>query len=390
MTPLHARYAALSQQPDFEPDPAQLQALSALEAVTERINAAHASFARFGLRRPTPPSGLWLWGPVGRGKTLLMDLFFETLAEPRKQRLHFHHFMRHIHRDLTALSGHAEPLPLIAERLAKTTRVLCFDEFFVSDIADAMLLGRLMIELFKHGVFLVATSNLHPQQLYADGLQRQRFLPAIAALQQHCQTHCMDGTKDHRLRQLHQADLFLSSRHASTEQQLQQHLEQYGGAAQTEHQPLTVEGRDIPCRARNQRIAWFSFEALCEGPRSQLDYIALTKRFDGLIVSDIPALICDQETYWVVQGTEDRPASATNQRRFLGSNEDQTRRFISLIDELYDRSVILIASCDVSIAQLYPTGPLAFAFERTRSRLLEMQSQEYLQRQRRCDQVPSC
>lgn len=398
---LHDRYHQLSQQPDFEADPDQLIALAELEAVAQRLNANHPNTAWQRLSySPSAPLGLWLWGAVGRGKTLLMDLFFESLAEPRKQRSHFHHFMRHLHQRLSKLSGQPEPLALIATELAGANKVLCFDEFFVSDIGDAMLLGRLFDELFKQGVFLVATSNLHPDQLYQDGLQRQRFLPAITAIKQHCRIHQMNGMHDHRLRQLHQSELFLDSLDPQTWGRLEQHFQWLcSGHGQLpmpfEHQrsapkppisssPLQVLGREITCLQNHKKIAWFRFSDLCDGPRSQLDYIALADRFDSLIVSDIPALRCDGDSLWVVQGTEDRPASATNQRRFLGPNDDQCRRFISLIDELYDRSVVLIASCQVGIEQLYPSGPLAFAFERTRSRLLEMQSNEYQQRSRKC------
>ncbi|MEH6648448.1 MAG: cell division protein ZapE [Motiliproteus sp.] len=396
---LNERYLQLSQRPDFEADPGQLIAMAELEAVAERLNASHQQSAWPRLNNTPPaPLGLWLWGAVGRGKTLLMDLFFESLDEPRKQRSHFHHFMRHLHQRLSKLSGQPEPLALVAAELAGSNKILCFDEFFVSDIGDAMLLGRLFDALFKQGVFLVATSNLHPDQLYQDGLQRQRFLPAIAAIKQHCQIHQMTGPRDHRLRQLHRSELFLDSSDSQTLAVLQQHYRSRCAAQelplkpQGEHNPalvdtpqlspLSILGRDIPCLANYQQTAWFSFPALCDGPRSQLDYIALADRFDCLIVSGIPALRCNNDNLWVVQGTEDHPASATNQRRFLGPNDDQCRRFISLIDELYDRSVMLIASCQVGIEQLYPAGPLAFAFERTRSRLLEMQSHEYQQRSR--------
>ncbi|MFT6915852.1 MAG: cell division protein ZapE [Motiliproteus sp.] len=386
MTTLQARYDTLSLRPDFTADPSQQQAIDALDAVSERICTPVRRF-----QKPPPALGLWLWGPVGRGKTLLMDLFFKSLPEPRKQRLHFHHFMRGVHQDLNLLAGHADPLALVASRLAGRIRVLCFDEFFVSDIADAMLLGRLFEKLFDQGVFLIATSNQHPEQLYNEGLQRQRFLPAIDAIKRHCQTHKIHGEKDHRRRQLQQAELFLDSTDPGTYLRLQQHFTELSGRDPSSTEPsstglsnqseqLQILGRTIPCKAWSQQCAWFSFDALCEGPRSQLDYIELAERFSHLILSEIPSLCGDGEVLWVVQGTEDRLASATNQRRFLGSNDDRTRRFISLIDELYDRSVVLIAAADVGIEQLYPNGPLAFAFARTRSRLWEMQSLQYLQR----------
>jgi len=373
MADLQARYNMLCQRQDFEADPAQQQALSALADVTVRISKTARLF-----HKSPPARGLWLWGPVGRGKTLLMDLFFESLSESKKQRLHFHHFMRRLHQDLNRLSGHPDPLSLVAKQLTHCTHVLCFDEFFVSDIADAMLLGRLFEQLFARGMFLVATSNQHPDQLYPDGLQRQRFLHTIELLKQHCHIHAIDGTTDHRLRQLQQARLFLDASNADTERLLQQHFAQFS-TTEGQQQTLQILGRPIPCRLWSQNSVWFSFSALCEGPRSHLDYIDIAERFSCLILSDIPSLDSTNETFWVVQGTEDRLASATNQRQFLGRNDDIARRFISLIDELYDRSVVLIASADVSIDNLYPSGPLEFAFARTRSRLREMQSRLYLQ-----------
>lgn len=376
MTALQARYDALSLRPDFETDATQQQAIYALEAVTERICTPVRRF-----QKHPPVLGLWLWGPVGRGKTLLMDLFFESLPESKKQRLHFHHFMRRIHQDLNLLAGHPDPLARVASQLASSTRVLCFDEVFVSDIADAMLLGRLFEKLFDQGVYLVATSNQHPDQLYSDGLQRQRFLPAIEAIKRHCQPHQINGEQDHRLRQLQRSDLFLDATDPSTNQRLQHYFTELSGANPPKTGALQILGRQIPCKAWSQQSAWFNFDALCQGPRSQLDYIELAQRFSHLVLSRIPSLSGDGELLWVVQGTEDRPASATNQRRLLGSNDDQTRRFISLIDELYDRSVVLIASAEVGIDQLYPNGPLEFAFARTRSRLWEMQSLYYQQRQ---------
>ena len=378
MTPLQIRYNRLNQKPDFESDPCQQRAIIALDALGKRILSATQQ--RFQKR--SPGIGLWLWGPVGRGKTLLMDLFFETLPEPNKRRLHFHHFMRRVHEDLNRLAGHPDPLTLIANQLRKTTLVLCFDEFFVADIADAMLLGRLFEKLFEQGIFLIATSNQHPDQLYSNGLQRQRFLPAITAIKKHCQIHSLDGEKDHRLRTLATAQLFLKTSDPQTHLRLKQHFQKLGSTVTKHQEPLSVLGRQIPCQAWNEQIAWFNFVDLCEGPRSQLDYMELADRFHTLIVSQIPSLRGDKETLWVVQGTEDKPASATNQRRFLGGNDDNCRRFISLIDELYDRAVVLIASSEIGIDQLYPDpdAPLAFAFARTRSRLKEMQSENYLQR----------
>lgn len=306
-----------------------------------------------------------------------MDLFCQQLPDELFQRLHFHHFMRQVHLELTALSGQPDPLTKIAEQISADTRVLCFDEFFVSDIGDAMLLGRLMTQLFRRGTALVATSNQHPDQLYNDGLQRQRFLPAIEAIKQHCHLIHLDGGQDHRRRQLFNAGLFLLN---PPRQQLQRLFIELAGAPTKQCQPLMVEGRPIECEQSNPQAAWFRFQALCEGPRSANDYIALAERYRIILLSDIPCLEGSGNSNWVVQGTEDAPASATNQRRFLGNNDDRTRRFIALVDELYDRSVLLVAAAEVDIDQFYPVGALAQAFERTRSRLIEMQSEAYRQR----------
>ncbi|WP_421863856.1 cell division protein ZapE [Motiliproteus sp.] len=379
MGDLHARYRALSRRQQLDADPAQLACLEPLQTLIDHLQQRpHRLSFRRRLAPSVPPRGIWLYGPVGRGKTLLMDLFCQQLPDSHFQRLHFHHFMRRVHQQLTALSGQPDPLASIATQISADTRVLCFDEFFVNDIGDAMLLGRLMTQLFQRGTVLVATSNQHPDQLYADGLQRQRFLPAIDVLKQHCRILHLDGGQDHRRRQLDNADLFLLNPDRS---QLQQRFDELAGSPVVQGVPLTIEGRAIPCVQHNEQAAWFRFDALCEGPRSANDYMALAERFKIILLSHIPDLSGSTETHWVVQGTEDRPASATNRRRFPGTNDDRTRRFIALIDELYDRAVLLLAAADVEIDQLYPGGILIEPFERTRSRLIEMQSEAY---RRRC------
>ncbi|RDE24326.1 AFG1 family ATPase [Motiliproteus coralliicola] len=378
MGDLYARYRALSRQQQFDTDPAQLACLEPLQALIDSIERPPRRLSfRSRHSQSAALQGIWLYGPVGRGKTLLMDLFCQQLPAHRSQRLHFHHFMRRVHQQLTALSGQPDPLVRIAEQISADIDILCFDEFFVSDIGDAMLLGRLMAQLFQRGTVLVATSNQHPDQLYADGLQRQRFVPAIDLLKQHCRIIHLDGGLDHRRRQLNHADLFLLNPDRS---RLQLRFEQLAGPALVQGQPIALEGRSVSCEQYNDHAAWFDFDALCEGPRSANDYMALAERFGIILLSGIPDLKGSSDANWVVQGTEDMPASATNRRRFLGSNDDRTRRFIALIDELYDQSVLLLAAAEVTIGQLYPSGALSEPFERTRSRLIEMQSEAYRQR----------
>lgn len=306
-----------------------------------------------GARVP-PPQGVYLWGSVGRGKTYLMDVFFDSLPFSAKQRLHFHRFMQDIHHQLALKKGQANPLEHIADDLAQSYCVLCLDEFFVTDIGDAMLLGNLVQALFQRGVVLVTTSNIVPAELYENGLQRERFIPAIRALEAHTEVINLVSVMDYRLRQLQQATLYLTPITPNTEAQLRQEFEhlvsdlagiQYAGAIQ-------VLGRQLHVRARAEDIIWFDFDALCGGPRSAHDYIEIAREFHAVVLSDVPQLGAD--------------------------DDDRVRRFVHLVDEFYDRRVKLLMSAAVPILQLYPAGRRRFEFERTESRLLEMQSQAYL------------
>jgi len=294
---------------------------------------------------------------VGRGKTYLMDNFFESLPFDQKMRIHFHRFMQRVHAELQKLEDQSNPLLIVADKLSQEARIICFDEFFVSDIGDAMILAGLMEALFERGVSLVCTSNIVPDGLYKDGLQRARFLPAIALVNKHTEVVNVDGGNDYRLRTLEQAELF----HSPLDQQATLNLEKYYTqlAVETGSHDLDLEinGRVIRARRHSDDVVWFSFKALCDGPRSQNDYIELAREFHAVILSDVPMMSID--------------------------NDDQARRFINLIDEFYDRNVKLIISAEKPIHELYAGGKLNFEFERTESRLLEMQSNEYLQAEHR-------
>jgi len=297
-------------------------------------------------------TGLYVWGGVGRGKTFLMDLFFETLAVDDKRRIHFHRMMHGVHERLKTLDDVADPLDQVAASIARETRVLCFDEFFVSDIGDAMILGRLLDGLFRRGVTLVTTSNSAPDGLYKGGLQRQRFLPAIEMLKTHTVVVHIDSGVDYRLRLLQQAGTYLSPDNEGAQAKLQRYFDESASSQIGNNMMLDVNGRDIRARRCAKGIAWFDFVDICDGPRSQNDYIEIARWYPTVIVSGVPAL-----------GIE---------------LEDQARRFIALVDEFYDRRVKLIVSAATDVNSLYSGARLTFEFERTVSRLIEMQSTDYL------------
>lgn len=306
--------------------------------------------ARFAKPRAVP--GLYLWGGVGRGKTFLMDLFYDSLPLEAKLRLHFHRFMGEVHRELATLKEQSDPLALVAERFAAETRVLCFDEFFVADIGDAMILGRLLEHLLARGVTLVATSNVSPEGLYKDGLQRARFLPAIALLAEHCKVLHLDSPTDYRLRALTSAPLYLTPADAAAEAALDRFFAQVAPGNIVEGLPLTVEGRMLPTRRRADGVVWFEFPDLCEGPRAAADYIEIARSFNTVLISTVPAM--------------------------GDHNNDASRRFMTLVDEFYDRRVNLVLSAQLPATELYQGDRLAFEFQRTVSRLIEMQTAEYL------------
>ena len=296
--------------------------------------------------------GIYLWGGVGRGKTFLMDLFFETLDVEEKIRIHFHRMMRDVHVRLKALGDIEDPLDRVAADIAAETRVLCFDEFYVSDIGDAMILARLLEGLFERGVTLVATSNSRPEDLYKDGLQRQRFLPAIDLINGHTRVVRIEGDVDYRLRLLQRAGTFMTPDDQQAEHRLQHYFDESASSQITADHTLDVNGREIRARLCAKGIAWFEFGDICGGPRSQNDYIEIARWYPTVIVSSVPV--------------------------FDASRDDEARRFVALVDELYDRRVKLIVSAAAQPADLYAGKRLAFEFERTASRLIEMQSRDYL------------
>ena len=362
-TGLPALYAAELRHRGYDSDAAQLHAVECLEQLRRQLApAGPARSARtLGrlLRRDAPvaaPRGIYLWGGVGRGKTWLMDLFFDSLDFPERRRLHFHHFMREVHAGLRTLSRQAAPLQSLAQSMRAETRLLCLDELFVSDIADAMILGGLFEALLKAGTTLVITSNVPPSGLYRDGLQRARFLPAIALLERQLQVLNLDGGTDYRLRQLRQAPIYLVEGAAAREQ-LGRLFERLADAHAEHNAELHVGGRPIAAWRRSSDVVWFDFASLCEGPRSQHDYGDIADEFHTVLVSDVPV--------------------------FGDAHDDAARRFIALVDEFYDRGVKLVLSAAAPPPQLYRGQRLRFEFQRTVSRLIEMQSEEYLARAHR-------
>ncbi len=360
MTPWE-RYQHDLQRPDFMKDPAQEDAVRRLqslydklvEAESQRDSLLHKLRLKVSKGREEPVRGLYFWGGVGRGKTYLMDTFYESLPFDRKMRVHFHRFMQRVHNELKTLKGEKNPLEKVAARFADETRVICFDEFFVSDIGDAMILATLMDGLFSRGVTLVCTSNIVPDGLYKDGLQRARFLPAIELVKKYTDVVNVDGGVDYRLRALEQAELYHSPLDEQADISLRQSFDALAVEAGSCDLSLDINGRLLQARAHAEDVVWFEFSELCDGPRSQNDYIELAKEFHAIIVSNVPIL--------------------------GGDKDDQARRFVNMIDEFYDRSVKVIISAEAPITELYAGGRLSFEFERTESRLLEMQSQEYLE-----------
>jgi len=376
------QYRNDQQQLGFSADLAQANAIEHLQRLYQELCAPERSrispnqwpqrltgWVGRKSRKESATKGLYFWGGVGRGKTYLMDVFYQCLPFENKQRTHFHRFMRHVHTRLAVHKGVKNPLLLVAQELADESRVICFDEFFVTDITDAMILAQLLDRLFGLGVVLVATSNIEPQRLYENGLQRQRFLPAIALLEQYTQVVNVDGGVDYRLRTLSQAQLYhwpldeaadvsLASSFAALvpmpmpvlvdSKAVVNHGEASEGGV------VIINGRDFTYIRQSDDIIWFTFDQLCVQPRSQNDYLELACEFHGLIISNVPCL---------------RPGM-----------DDQARRFVNLVDVCYDANLKVIISAQVPLLELYAGGQLAFVFRRTLSRLQEMQSHEYLAR----------
>jgi cell division protein ZapE len=357
-----ARYHEGVSAHRWEADPAQQALLPEFDRMHAALLAAEANgngsglFGRLksllGNDTREGVQGLYLWGSVGRGKTFLMDMFVSSLSPGMALRRHYHRFMGEVHEQLRELGERQDPLIEVAANIASRCRVLCLDEFLVNDIGDAMILGTLLQSLFERGVTLVTTSNTAPENLYKDGLQRARFLPAIALIEKHCRVVQMISSHDWRLRALTQAAVYQVPPSAEAERALSRIFTTQAEGTVQDGGELIINDRPIPVRKRARNIVWFDFAALCEGPRAVADYIALAKTSPAVIISNVP--------------------------QFSIYTDDAARRFVQLVDEFYDRHVKLILSAAAAITDLYDGERLRAEFGRTESRLIEMQSEEYL------------
>lgn len=364
-------YQELLDDKQLDFDDAQTEAVEALILLSEQLLAQ--KYLPKKLKKSIP--GLYFHGRVGRGKTMLMDLFYHHIAIENKKRIHFHHFMESIHQQLSRLTGQSEPLDCIAKAWSNDIDLLCFDEFFVSDIGDAMLLSGLFSALFSQGVTLVATSNCKPEQLYRNGLQRERFLPTIDLINQHCHVVSIDGEIDHRLSKLgkntHYNNYFLLENQGRVRliksfQNLTGNLKLISGEIEINHRRLNYI-------AQSDNAIFFDFFELCSGPRSQRDYMVLAQDFDSVFIANVPKF-SGELVPAVFSGVEDSYQRSGVLMADLQQLDDEARRFIALVDEFYDQSVKLIISAQVDIFELYQGQQLAFEFERCQSRLIEMQN----------------
>jgi len=366
LSPL-SRYQQALDAGEYQADEVQRQAVTRLEGIYQALQQAPAvSVSANGLRGRLsrwlgkgaettslrPVQGLYMWGGVGRGKTWLMDMFFHSLPGERKLRLHFHRFMLRVHEELTELQGQENPLEMIADGFKAQTDVVCFDEFFVSDITDAMLLATLLQALFARGITLVATSNIPPDDLYRNGLQRARFLPAIALINDYCDVMNVDAGIDYRLRTLTQAHLYLTPLDSQTRETLDRMFIKLAGKAGEEAPVLQVNHRPLQAIRAVDGVLAVDFHTLCEEPRSQLDYIALSRLYHSVILYNV---------------------------QVMGPLKENTaRRFLALVDEFYERHVKLVIAAEASMFDIYQGERLKFEYQRCLSRLQEMQSEEYL------------
>jgi cell division protein ZapE len=338
----------------YEADPAQLRAVEALECCAQKWAAYQESISspfRFLKKKPSLPRGVYMFGGVGRGKSFLMDCFYNAVPVKDKTRLHFHEFMREVHREMTLMQGTVNPLQELGKRMAKRYQLICFDEFHVADITDAMILHRLLVSLFENGVSFVTTSNFKPDNLYPDGLHRDRLLPAIALLNQRMEVLNVDNGTDYRRRTLEMVKLYHCPLGEEADTAMTDAFNKLV-SSQDEDPVLHIEAREIMSRRRAGGVVWFDFRTLCGGPRSQNDYLEIATQFHTVLLSNVPMM----------------PLSMAS----------EARRFTWLIDVLYDRRVKLILSAEVQPEALYTKGPLAHEFPRTISRLHEMQSSEFL------------
>jgi cell division protein ZapE len=355
---IQAYEQALAQR-GYTADGAQRNAIERLQQMHDALvafKAKRSNRLKKLLSRPDVPRGVWLWGGVGRGKSFLMDCFADHVPVVRKTRLHFHEFMRGVHHELDSLKGMANPLDEVARRIARRYRLICFDEFHVSDIADAMILDRLMTGLFDNGVTFVITSNYAPDHLYPDGLHRDRILPAIALLKERLDVLNVDAGIDYRRRTMEQVQAYHTPLGPKANSALR---DAFAGLAGThdEDPRLMIENREIRALRRSHGVVWFDFRTLCGGPRSQNDYLEIALQFHTVILSDVP--------------------------RMSAAMSSEARRFVWLVDVFYDQRVKLLISAECPPEELYTTGAMSNEFHRTVSRIVEMQSREYLEAPRR-------
>ncbi|GAP74298.1 ATPase, AFG1 family [Pseudoalteromonas sp. SW0106-04] len=358
MTPWQ-KYQQDLQRDDFLHDEAQENAVRHLQRLYDDIVAQpekpRGFFSKLFAKDSTKAiKGLYFWGGVGRGKTYLVDTFYEALPTERKMRVHFHRFMHRVHQELKQLQDVKNPLLVVADKLKAETDIICFDEFFVQDITDAMLLGGLMEALFARGIILVATSNIVPDELYKNGLQRARFLPAIELVKANTEIVNVDSGVDYRLRTLEQAEIFHSPLDEQADQNLFAYFEQLSPEPGRANEAIEIEGRMIQTRMVSDCIVMFDFAELCESARSQVDYMEISRLYNTVLLANV--------------------------KQMGQHNDDAARRFIALVDEFYERNVTLIISAQAPIEALYTQGNLNFEFKRCVSRLQEMQSREYLER----------
>ena len=357
--PVRDLYERTLAERGYNADPAQLRAVTSLERCENEwiaYKARRGNGLKKLISRPPIPRGVYMYGGVGRGKSFLMDCFFNAVPLQRKTRLHFHEFMREVHRELAELQGTVNPLEELGRRIARRYRLICFDEFHVADVTDAMILHRLLEALFANRVSIVTTSNFKPDDLYPNGLHRDRILPAIALLNERLEVISVDNGTDYRRRTLEQVRLYLTPNGAAADKEMRHAFERLAESAD-ENPVLHIESREIHARRKAGGVVWFDFKTLCGGPRSQNDYLEIATQFHTVLLSDVPHMPV-------------RMAS-------------EARRFTWLVDVFYDRRVKLIMSAEVPPEALYTEGPLAHEFPRTVSRLNEMQSTEFLALERR-------
>lgn len=365
MTPLEKYQQDLNQE-GFMHDSAQQNAVEHLDDLYRRFlelkvpqQPVKRSWKRFFKKEKpqklTPEKGLYFWGGVGRGKTYLVDTFYDALPTERKMRIHFHRFMQRVHDELGELKQQSDPLLIVADKFKQETDIICFDEFFVSDITDAMILATLLEALFARGITLVATSNILPQDLYRNGLQRARFLPAISLIEKHCDIINVDSGVDYRLRTLEQAEIYHYPLDSDAETNMKGYFLQLVSGGDYESTQIEINHRLIEVKAEGEGVVHFDFSSLCESARSQHDYIELSRLYHTVLLSNV---------------------------KIMGEvNDDAARRFIAMVDEFYERNVKLIISAEVDLASIYQKGRLTFEFQRCQSRLIEMQSHEYLSKE---------